>query len=110
MDIFLWLIIGFVVGIEAGYYFYYSPRAVIKRFLRQMYKIPIKFVRAKRETNDTEDFYYNACKKALSARYKIINDLLDVDYYFDPEKDNEFIQEKRRRAQFLLDNVEKMFR
>lgn len=110
MDNFLLLIIGFAVGIEAGYYFYYSPRAVIKRLLRQMYKIPIKLVRAKRATNDIENFYYNVAKKALNSRYKIINDLLGIDYYFDLEKDKEYIQEKRQYAQSLLDSVEKIFK
>lgn len=110
MYIFLLLIISFYVGVEAGYYFYYSPKAVIKRLLRQMYKIPIKFARAKRETNDTEDFYYNSCKKALNIRYKVINDLLNINYYFDQEKDKEYIQENREYAQSLLDNVEKIFK
>jgi len=109
MENILLLIIGFIVGIEAGYYFYFSPRAVIKRLLRQMFKIPIKLARAKRTTNDTENFYYNSAKKALSIRHKTINDLLGTEYFFDLEKDRKYTQETKEYAQSLLDNVEKIF-
>lgn len=109
MDNFLLLIIGLIIGVEVGYYFYYSPRAEIKRLLRQMYKIPIKCAKARISSKDNENFYYNTAKTALTKRNKIINDLLSVDYYFDPEKDKKYIEEKKSTAQFLLDNVEKIF-
>lgn len=109
MNNFLWFVIGLIIGTEVGYYFYYSPRAEIKRLLREMYKIPIKFAKAKRKTNNTDDYYYNSCKRILSAKCKIINDLLNINYYFDPEKDKDYIQEKKEYAQSLLDNVEKIF-
>ncbi|OGM92013.1 hypothetical protein A2999_02075 [Candidatus Wolfebacteria bacterium RIFCSPLOWO2_01_FULL_38_11] len=49
-------------------------------------------------------------KKALSSRYKTINDLLGLNYYFDPEKDREYIQEKKEYAQSLLSNIEKILK
>jgi hypothetical protein len=86
------------------YNFLYSPRAQINRILKQMFNIPIKLRKSKQKLGDEDNYFYKECKKALTARYKIIISLLD--YYFDPKEDKEYIEEKTNYAKTLLDNVE----
>jgi len=86
------------------YHLLYSPRAEIRTLLRQMFNIPIKLSKAKRKIGDEDNYFYNTCKKALEIRYKMIITLLD--FYFNPEEDKEYIEEKISYAKTLLDNVE----
>lgn len=90
------------------YNLFYSPRAQIRRLLKQMFNIPIKLARAKRDLGDEDNYLRNTCKKALEARYKIIIALLD--FYFHPEEDREYIEEKKDYARMLLDNVENIMK
>lgn len=88
------------------YNFWYSPKAQIKRILKQMYKLPIKFSRMKRKYDQPEIKINSACIEQLKSRNKFINALLD--YYFEPEEEKEYIQEKRREAEFLLHTGEEI--
>lgn len=90
------------------YNLFYSPRAQIRRLLKQMFNIPIKLAKAKRKFNDKDDYFYDVCKKALELRYQVILALLNL--YFDPEIDKEYIEQKQEHARAILNNVEKIMR
>ena len=90
------------------YNLFYSPRAQVRRLSKQMFNIPIKLARAKKKFDDKDNYFYDACKKALESRYKIIIALLD--FYFDPEEDKEYIEEKTNYAQSLLNNIENIMK
>ena len=83
------------------YNVFYSREAQVKRLLKGMYKLPIKFSRRKRDFGGKKDDIFNTtCIDQLEERYKFVNALLD--YRFDPEIDKEYIQEKRRQAELWL--------
>ncbi|MDD5289936.1 MAG: hypothetical protein PHT40_01895 [Patescibacteria group bacterium] len=86
------------------YTFSYSPKARVRILLKQMFNIPIKLSRAKREIGDENNYFYDMCKKALDMRYKTIIALLDL--YFDPVKDKGYIEEKINYGRTLLNNAE----
>lgn len=69
-----------------------------------MFNIPIKLARAKKKLGDENNYLYDTCKKALEIRHKTVIVLLN--FYFDPEKDKEYIEEKINHAKALLDNIE----
>ena len=73
-----------------------------------MFNIPIKLARAKKKLGDDDNYFYNTCKKALEVRYKIIIALLD--FYFDPQEEGEYIEERKNYAKALLDNVESVMK
>jgi len=78
----------------------YSPRARIRRLWKQIYRIPIKMERAKKDFPDRADHFSERCQKALRIRYNMINALLD--YHFDPEEDKEYIKENKDKMPFDL--------
>lgn len=67
------------------YNLFYSPRAQIRRLLKQMFNIPIKLARAKKKLGDENKYLYDTCKKALEVRHKTVIALLN--FYFDPKVD-----------------------
>ena len=72
-----------------------------------MYKDPIKLARIEKELQD--GFYYELAKKLQNMRWATIKALLSMEYYFDPIEDKEYIEEKMKLAQSLLDNVNNIF-
>ncbi len=93
MEIVIFLLIWLVI-----YELLYSPKARIRIIWRQIYRIPIKIARAKRAMPDKADYFDKICEKSLSLRYKMINALLD--YHFDPEEDEEYIQKNINKIPF----------
>ncbi|OGL65540.1 hypothetical protein A3B21_01590 [Candidatus Uhrbacteria bacterium RIFCSPLOWO2_01_FULL_47_24] len=87
--LFIWLII---------YEVFYSPKGRIRQLRRAIYRIPIKIARLKRKMPDEAKHFDEMCEKALNARYKMINALLD--FHFDPDEDREYIKEIRLTMPF----------
>ncbi|MBU0707573.1 hypothetical protein KKG41_04340 [Patescibacteria group bacterium] len=85
----IWLII---------YNTFYSPKARIGIINRQIYRLPIKTARAKRDRPDAAKELDEMCNKALNIRYKMISALLD--YHFDPDEDKEYIEKVRQNMPF----------
>lgn len=106
----IYTIIILCIGMEVSWNLWYSPKAIIRRTLKQMYNLPIKFKRAERQSGDKEDFYYNGCKDVLKSRYRLINELLNVSCYFDQEKDKEYIEKTKHSAQIWLNSLEEIFK
>jgi hypothetical protein len=77
------------------YNIFYSPKARIRIIWRQIYRIPIKMARAKRQMPDEARHFDEMSKQALDIRYRVINALLE--YHFDPEEDKEYIQENKNK-------------
>ena len=73
-----------------------------------MFNIPIKLARAKKRFDEKDNYFYDVCKKALDLRYKMIIALLD--FYFDPDGDKEYIEERTNYARTLLNNVENIMK
>jgi hypothetical protein len=95
------LIIG-LVWIFA-YNIFFSREAQVRRILKQMYNLPIKFSRLIRKWgSDKDGVFSSACIEQLESKYKFINALLD--YRFDSEADKEYIREKKEQARNWLDN------
>jgi len=83
------------------YKVFYSRVAQVRRLLKKMYKLPIKFSRRKRYFGGKKDDIYNTtCIEQLEEKYKFINALLD--YRFDPKVDKEYILKKREEAELWL--------
>ncbi len=85
---------------------FYSPRAQIERLLKEMYNIPIKLVRRKRQMQDNSNRFEDMCRDALNRRYKMLEALLN--YYFDPEENKEYIQKKLSLGRAYL-NMDGLF-
>ncbi len=95
----------FIVGLIwiFVYNIFYSREAQVRRILKQMYNLPIKFSRLIRKWgDDKDDVFSSACIEQLEVRYRFINALLD--YRFDSETDKEYIQDKKEQAKNWLDN------
>ncbi len=83
------------------YKIFYSREAQVRRILKSMYNLPIKFSRFKRDYGKESYNEFNiACIEQLEGRYKFINALLD--YRFDPEVDKGYIQENKTKAENRL--------
>ncbi|GEM_PF-4619708 len=85
----IWLVI---------YVTFYSPKARIRIIKRQIYRIPIKIARAKRERPDATKQLDDMLNKALDIRYRMIIALLE--YHFDPEEDKDYIEKIRQQLPF----------
>lgn len=91
MDIIIFLI-GAWVGGELAFHFIYSPKAQVKRLWKKIYKLN----QFKIDCGDdsARDFLVNdSVYSNISNQKKKINILLN--YYFDPEKDEDFINKYR---------------
>ena len=106
----IYTIIVLFIGGEIGYHLFYSPKATIRRLLKKMYKLPIKYKGMERQAQDKDNVYYNRCKELMNQTNKTINDMLNIKYYFDPKEDKEYIEKKKQWAQSLLSNLEEIFR
>ncbi|MFA5084170.1 MAG: hypothetical protein WC475_02200 [Candidatus Paceibacterota bacterium] len=93
MDLIIFLLIWLVI-----YKILYSPEARIRIIWRQIYRIPIKIARVKKDFPDKANYFDEGCEKALSIRYKMIIALLS--YHFDPEEDKEYISKNIERIPY----------
>jgi hypothetical protein len=78
----------------AIYNILYSPKARIRIILRQINRMPLKVAKAKRKMPDEAKRFDEAQEIALNKRHKMLDALLS--YYFDPEKDKEYIDEVKK--------------
>ncbi len=72
---------------------FYSPKARIKRLRKEIYTISSEI--GKLYTNDSvvDSLTLKPYENAIHKKEKMINVLLD--YHFDPEEDQEYIEENR---------------
>ncbi|TSA44100.1 hypothetical protein D4R51_04485 [bacterium] len=91
-------IIAFLCVWWVIYKIFYSPKARIRILLRQIYRIPIKMERKKRDYPEMADRLSEICEESLVIRYNMIDSLLN--YYFDPEEDGWYIKEIRDKIPF----------
>ena len=84
-------LIGILVGGELAYHFFYSPKAMIKKLWKEIFKLTQFKVDDKKDSvmayivNKSPD-------EAIEKRKKMINALFG---YLDHEKDKEFIEQHK---------------
>lgn len=88
------LIIGGIIGGLITYELWFSPKAMIEKLWKEVFKFSHEIGKLKK-LNEEVGWRINigAWQKQIDKREKLINALLE--YYFDPEEDEEYISENR---------------
>lgn len=101
----IFILLLICIGWWAGYIFWYSPKAQIKRLWKQIHQITFALEKDKKEHPDIIwgicrlvrvgwwIFSYIADESVIEKKGKMINALLD--YYFNQEEDAEFIEQNK---------------
>ncbi|KKS91487.1 MAG: hypothetical protein UV65_C0005G0019 [Parcubacteria group bacterium GW2011_GWF2_43_11] len=78
------------------YVYFYSPKARIERLWKEIFRITFRKKEQEKISRDICNPLVEEYEKMIRKRYKMINSLLD--YYFDPEEDQEYIEENRPKS------------
>ena len=86
------VVIVVVIGLISEYYFS-SPKAQVKRLWKEILEISFKMGKLKKEFPSIPSSIIYEYEKVIHKKEKMINALLD--YYFDPEDDQDYIEDNR---------------
>ena len=88
------------------YAFLYSPKARIRRLFKEIYNIPIRIARPKRNVPEANNDGSDKCRAMLTSRYKMIEAILE--YNFDTETDKEYITKIKEKLEFWEAQTDKV--
>jgi len=91
MSILLSFVVGGIITLAIAYEYFFSPKATIKRLWKDILSIAMKISEMKKESTEDYNPLVLEYENIIAKKEKLIKNL--IEYYLDPEEDEEFIEE-----------------